>query len=116
MEFRVLGPVEVLEEGRRLEVASGRQLTLLAFLLIHANHVVSADRILDELWGDGPPESGAKTVAFHVSGLRDTLEPERPRGRPSGILATDPAGYVLRVEPDGIDADRFARLISEGRA
>ena len=116
MEFRVLGSIEVIEDGRRLTVASGRQLALLAFLVMHANRVVSAERIIDKLWGDEPPESGAKTVAFHVSRLRDALEPGRPRGKPNGILATEPAGYVMRVEPDGVDADRFERLTSEGRA
>jgi len=116
MEFRVLGPIEAIEDGRRLAVASGRQLSLLAFLLIHANRVVSADRIIDELWGDEPPENGAKTVAFHVSRLRDALEPGRERGRPSGAIATEPAGYALRVEPEQIDAVRFDRLASQGRA
>ena len=116
MEFRVLGSVEVIEDGRRLTVATGRQLAVLAFLLIHANRVVSAERIVDELWGDEPPESGAKAVAFHVSRLRDALEPGRQRGQPNGILATEPAGYVLRVAPDGIDARRAERRVSEGRA
>ena len=116
MEFHVLGQIEVIEDGRRLAIASGRQLALLAFLLVHANRIVSADRIIDELWGDEPPESGAKAVAFHVSRLRDSLEPGRPRGSSNGILATEPAGYVLRVEPEQIDAVRFERLISEGRA
>jgi DNA-binding SARP family transcriptional activator len=49
MEFRVLGPIEVIEDGRRLQVASGRQLALLGLLLIHANRPISADRIIDEL-------------------------------------------------------------------
>ncbi len=116
MEFRVLGAVEVVEDGRRLTVASGRQLALLAFLVIHANRVVSAERIIDELWGDEPPDSGAKTVAFHVSRLRDALDPGRSRGSLNGVLATEPAGYVLRVEPVRIDAVRFERLASQGRA
>ena len=76
---------------------------LLAFLIIHANRVVSAERIVDELYGDEPPESGAKAVAFHVSRLRDALEPGRPRGQPNRILATEPGGYVLRVGPDDVD-------------
>ena len=67
MEFRVLGSVEVIEDGRRLTVASGRQLALLALLLMHANRTVSVERIIEELWGDEPPGSGAKTVAFHMS-------------------------------------------------
>ena len=114
MEFRVLGPIEAIEDGRRLAVASGRQLSLLAFLLIHANRIVSADRIIDELWGDEPPENGAKTVAFHVSRLRDALEPGRERGRPSGAIATEPAGYALRVEPEQIDAVRLIGLPRRG--
>jgi DNA-binding SARP family transcriptional activator/ABC-type glycerol-3-phosphate transport system substrate-binding protein len=115
MEFRILGSVDVIEDGRRLRVASGHQLALLAFFLIHANRVVSAERIIDELWGDEAPESGSKSVAFHVSKLRDALEPGRPRGKPNGVLATEPAGYVLRVAPDDIDAVRFERLVLEGR-
>ena len=54
MEFRVLGSIEVIEDGRRLTVATGRQLAVLAFLLIHANRIVAAERIVDELWGDEP--------------------------------------------------------------
>ena len=116
MEFRVLGPVEAVVDGRRLEVGAGRQRALLAFLLMHANRVVSADRILAALWGDRLPESGVKTVAFHVSRLRDSLEPTRRRGSVDGILSTEPEGYVLRVEPERIDAVRFERLAREGRA
>ena len=116
MEFRVLGSVEVIEDGRRLTVATGRQLAVLAYLLIHANHVVSAERLVDELWGDEPPESGSKAVAFHVSRLRDALEPGRPRGQANGVLATEPAGYVLRAGPDTTDALRAERLVAEGRA
>ena len=116
MEFRVLGPLEVVEDGRPLVMPSGRQRALLAFLLIHANRIVAAERIVDELWGDGGPESGAKAVAFHVSKLRDALEPGRRRNKPNGILATDPAGYVLRVGPGQIDVARFERLSAEGRA
>ena len=116
MEFRVLGPVEAVADGRRLEIDSARERALLGFLVMHANRVVSADRILDAVWGDERPESGTKAVAFHVSKLRDALEPGRQRGAVNGVLATDPAGYVLRVEPDRINSVRFERLTSEGRA
>ena len=120
MEFRVLGQVEALEGDERLKVAAGRQLALLALLLIHANRVVSTDRIIDDLWGDDPPDSGAKTVAFHVSRLRDALAPRRSRagqpGRDGEVLTTEAGGYLLRVDPDGLDAARFERLPAEGRA
>ena len=120
MEFRVLGQVEALEGDERLKVAAGRQLALLALLLVHANRVVSTDRIIDELWGDEPPDSGAKAVAFHVSRLRDALAPGRSRagqpGRDGEVLATEAGGYLLRVDPEGLDAARFERLAAEGRA
>jgi DNA-binding SARP family transcriptional activator len=116
MEFRVLGPLEVVEDGRRLAIQTGRQRALLALLVINANRAVSADRIIDELWGDDGPESGAKAVAFHVSKLRDVLEPDRRRTGSNGVLATDPAGYVLRVGSDQVDAARFEHLCAEGRA
>ena len=116
VELRVLGPIEVSDDGRRLAVAAGRQLAILAFLVIHANRVVSAERIVDELWGDEPPDTGVKAVAFHVSRLRDALEPGRPRGKADGIIATEPGGYVLRIDPDAIDAVRFERLAAEARA
>lgn len=116
MEFRVLGSIEVSDDGRRLAVASGRQLAILAFLIVHANRVVPAERIVDELWGDEPPDTGVKAVAFHVSRLRDALEPGRPRGKADGIIATEPGGYVLRIDPNAIDAVRFEHLAAEGRS
>ena len=120
MDFHVLGQVDVVGDDGRLRIASGRQLSLLALLLVHANRVLSADRILDELWGDEPPESGAKAVAFHVSRLRDSLAPGRSHEGEGeagvSILATDPGGYVLRVTPDQVDAVRFERLAAEARA
>jgi DNA-binding SARP family transcriptional activator len=116
MEFRVLGPLEVVEDGRRLAIVSGRQRALLALLVINANRVVPAERIVDELWGDEGPDSGVKAVAFHVSKLRDALEPGRRRNGPTAALATESAGYVLRADADQVDAARFERMAAEGRA
>ncbi len=116
MEFRVLGSLEVVDDGRSIIVASPRERALLALLVIHANRAISWERVLDELWGDEPPASGAKTVAFHVYKLREALEPDRRGGGAPRILVTEPAGYVLRVDPDAIDARRFERLAAEGRA
>jgi DNA-binding SARP family transcriptional activator len=117
VEFHVLGPVEVVGDAGPLHVASGRQTALLALLLIHAGRPVTTDRIIDALWADEPPESGAKTVAFHVSKLRDALAPGRAKGgtgpNPS-MLGTAPGGYVLRAAPGLVDAARFEALVSEG--
>ena len=100
MEFRVLGRLEVIKDGRPLVVASARQRALLALLIINVGRALSPDRIIDELWGDDPPQSGAKAVVFHVSKLRGALEPDRARGEPGATLVTEPAGYMLSVDPD----------------
>ena len=74
MDFRILGPLEVTDEGRELVIASGKQRALLAILLLHANEVVSSDRLIEELWGEEPPASAAKSLQVHVSRLRRALE------------------------------------------
>jgi DNA-binding SARP family transcriptional activator len=114
VEFRILGPVRAVEDGRTVPIASSRQRALLALLVLHANEPLSADRIVDELWGDSPPGSGAKAVAFHISGLRRALATQPGRDNERSILATTPAGYVLRTEPDAIDAIAAERLGREG--
>jgi DNA-binding SARP family transcriptional activator len=111
VEFRVLGPLEVLEDARALPIPTGLQRTLLLLLIIHANRVLSAERIADDVWGGQLPASGTKALAFHVSRLRDALSPGRSDGAPTGGLTTEPGGYVLRVEPEVIDAVRFERLV-----
>jgi DNA-binding SARP family transcriptional activator/DNA-binding beta-propeller fold protein YncE len=111
MDFRILGPLEVLEDERLLDVGGGRQRSVLAFLLLHANEVVSTDRLIDELWPDEPPPSAAKIVQVHVSRLRKALN-----GAGGGVLLTRDRGYLLRVQPGELDRDRFRALLDEGRA
>src|SRR5215208_6579789 len=94
MEFRILGPLEVLDDGRTLDVGGAKQRSLLAVLLLNANTVVSSDRLIDALWGDQPPETAAKAIQVHVSRLRRELGAER--------IETKAPGYVLRIgEGDG---------------
>jgi DNA-binding SARP family transcriptional activator len=107
MEFLILGPLEVREGGRSLPLGGPRQRALLALLLLHANAVVSSDRLLDELWGEEAPESGAAALRVRVSQLRKLL--------PGDVLQTRPSGYLLRVDPDQLDLDRFERLAEGGR-
>jgi DNA-binding SARP family transcriptional activator len=87
---------------------------VLTLLLLHANEVVPIDRLVDELWGDSPPESAANMLQGYVSHLRKLLEPGRGRGEHE-LLVSRPPGYVLRVDPNHLDAERFLRLASEGR-
>src|SRR6266540_3410682 len=112
MEFRLLGPLEVWEDGRPLSLGGTKQRALLAILLLRANEVVSRDVLIDELWGERPPASAAHSLEAYVSRLRKTLHADRT-GEP--ILVTRPPGYMLRVEFEKLDLDRFDRLLEEGR-
>ncbi len=116
MEFRILGPLEVVVDGRVLAIPAGRQRALLALLIVNAGRVLSTDRIVEGLWGDEPPAGAAKALGFHVSRLRDALDPGRVRGGTDHVLATVPGGYLLRAEDAQIDARRCERLAAEGRA
>ncbi len=116
MEFRILGPLEVSESGRRIEVGGRKQRALLASLLLHANEVVSPDRLIDELWGETPPPTAGRTLQAHVSRLRKSLNgDEDAAAHLRGPLETRGPGYVLTVEPGQLDADRFQRLLEDAR-
>jgi YVTN family beta-propeller protein len=108
VDFRILGPLEVEDDGRTLPLGGSKQRALLALLLLHANEVVARDRLIDELWGDGAPETASTAVQGYVSALRKTLGAER--------IVTRAPGYLLRVDPEAVDLGRFERLVGEGRA
>ena len=111
MEFRILGPLEVVAGDRQVQVGGIRERALLAILLIHAGEVVSADRLIEELWGAGLPGNPSNQLQVVVSRVRKALEvPGRP-----GLLATRKPGYVLDVRPEQLDAGRFGRLVAEAR-
>jgi YVTN family beta-propeller protein len=107
MEFRILGPVEVYDDGRELPLGGGKARALLALLLLNANEVVSSERIVDELWGERPPPTAAKIVQNAVSQLRRTLG--------DGRLETRGRGYVLHLAPGELDSERFEEFVDEAR-
>jgi len=115
MEIRILGPLEVLEEGRPIAVGGARQRALLAVLATRPNQVVSTDRLVEELWGEDPPEGAANALQAAVSRLRRALEAGVDNGARRPRVLTRPPGYVLEVDPEVIDAARFERLAAEGR-
>jgi len=84
-------------------------------LLVHANEVVSSDRLVDALWGERPPETAATALQGFVSQLRKVLEPDRAPGAPGAVLITRTPGYMLRVDPEALDAARFEQLVLEGQ-
>src|SRR3954447_25638436 len=114
MEFRILGPLVVCDEGRELLLGGPRQRALLAILILHANEVVSTDRLIDELWGDRPPATAGEGAQGNVSQLRKALRAGRPDAR-DGVLLTQTPGYLLRIEPGELDAREFELLVEQGR-
>jgi DNA-binding SARP family transcriptional activator len=108
VEFRILGPLEVVERSRALMLGGPRQRALLALLLTRANEVVSTDRLIDELWGAEAPSTAANTLQYHISRLRKTLAP-------SDAIVTQEPGYLIRIEPHELDLLRFEQLVEEAQ-
>jgi DNA-binding SARP family transcriptional activator/DNA-binding beta-propeller fold protein YncE len=108
VEFRILGPFEGVEEGRLLPLGAKKQRALLVLLLLHRGEVVSTDRLVDGLWGEHAPPTAVKSLQVYVSQLRKVVG--------DGVLETRGRGYVLSVEPDQLDADRFESMLEHGRA
>ena len=114
IEFRVLGPFEVVSGGESLALGGPKQRALLAALVIEANRVVSVDRLVEELWGDEAPSRAMASLQAYVSRLRRLLQPAGPRRSRADVLVTQAPGYVLRVEPASVDAVRFERGATAG--
>src|SRR5439155_14116372 len=110
------GWMAVLHGGRRVDLRAGLGRALLALLVLHAGTVVSAERLIDELWGENPPPTADTVVQGLVSRLRKLLDPRRARGEPSGVIETVGRGYRLAVAgDDAVDATRFSQLLEEAR-
>jgi DNA-binding SARP family transcriptional activator len=106
VDFRILGPLEVSRDGRPVAVGGQRQKALLCLLLLHANEVVSADRLVDELWRGAPSATAGKALQVYVSRLRKALGAD--------ALETRAPGYRIRIEDGALDLWRFERLAGEG--
>jgi DNA-binding SARP family transcriptional activator/ABC-type transport system substrate-binding protein len=111
VEFRILGPVEVLDADRILPLGGAKQRAALAILLLHPNEVVSRDRLIEGLWGASPPATAGHTLDTYMSRLRRALASEGDRPR---VVSRRP-GYSLRVEDGELDLQRFELLLEEGR-
>jgi predicted ATPase/DNA-binding SARP family transcriptional activator len=108
MRYGLLGPLELSDEGRSIEVAGAKLRMLLAVLLLNGNRVVSTDTLIESLWEGRAPKTAAKAVQVLVSQLRKLLGPER--------LATRSPGYLLRVEEGELDSYEFEALLQRARA
>ncbi|MEA2704835.1 MAG: hypothetical protein QOD63_2780, partial [Actinomycetota bacterium] len=115
MEFRILGPLEVVDEaGRLVDLGRPKQRALLALLLISANRVEPLERLVELLWGEHAPSRAAGALQAYVSNLRRALEPQRAARAQAQVLVTQPPGYRLIVGPGQLDAARFEELAAEG--
>ena len=106
-EFRLLGPLEAVVDGKRVLLGAAKPRALLALLLLNRNRVVSTERLVDELWGDEAPARATKALQVYISQLRKALGPER--------LVTRPPGYELLVGEGELDVERFESLAAAAR-
>lgn len=108
MEFRILGPLEVLDGGRELTPRRAKQRALLAMLLLHADRPVASEVLVGGLWGEHPPQTAQTALHGHISALRKLLGADR--------ILTRPPGYRVLVRPGELDADRFEALVQQAHA
>ena len=113
MDFHILGPLEALEQGLDVAPRGEKRRALLALLLVHANQTLPVGRLIDELWGEDPPATAARTVQVHVSRLRRALRAGEGLGA-ERLIVTHGHGYQLTIDPERLDSYRFERLIAEG--
>jgi DNA-binding SARP family transcriptional activator len=114
MRFGILGPLEAWDDDRQLALGGPQQRALLAVLLLHANRVVSVERLVDQLWGQRPPATARSLLQGCVAGLRRTLRSRaEPDWRP---LLTRAPGYLLQVRPGELDAGRVEEFVAEAAA
>src|SRR4051812_23132748 len=114
--FEILGPLRAWREHTELDLGPGKQRAVLAVLLLNANRPTPTTRIVDAVWGDGPPENGVNVVQKYVAGLRRILEPGRSPRSPGQLLTWTEAGYTLHVPPGSLDADVFRDHLVRARA
>jgi DNA-binding SARP family transcriptional activator/streptogramin lyase len=111
VEFLILGPLEVVHDGRRLRIGAAREKAILAVLLLSAGRVVSRERLIDELWGESPPPTAAKAVNVYISHLRRALAVNG-----ADPIATRAGGYAIEIDPAALDAARFEELVAEAQS
>lgn len=115
VRFGVLGPLAVwTDDGEPVTIPGRKVRALLADLLLHEGHVVSRDRLVEDLWGEEAPADPAAALHVRISQLRRALEAAEPGGR--DLVVSQPPGYALRPAPGAVDAARFTALVERARA
>jgi DNA-binding SARP family transcriptional activator len=110
VEFRILGPLEVVEDDEPVALGTLKERLVLGVLLLHANEFVSRERLIDDLWGEAPPPTARKAVNVYLSKVRKALS-----GAGADPITTAAGGYRLKVEPERLDASRMQVLVGSAR-
>src|SRR3954449_12486251 len=110
MRFRLLGGLRVLDGVDDVDLGAPKQRAVLAALLLHDGRQVSADRLIDMVWGDSPPARPDASLQAYIANLRRALEPSRPARTAATVLVTGQAGYAVRAEADDVDLRRAERV------
>ena len=112
VEFRLLGPLQVLVGGASAAVGGAGERALLALLLLDAGRVVPAENLIDSLWGADLPRNAVNALQGRVSRLRQAL---RSVGLPAALVVSRRPGYLVDVDPGSVDVHRFTRLVDQAR-
>jgi DNA-binding NarL/FixJ family response regulator/DNA-binding SARP family transcriptional activator len=110
VEYRILGPLEVVDGGEPVPLGRLKERLVLAVLLLHANEFVARERLIDELWGDSPPPTAKKAVNVYISQLRKSLI----RGGLDAITTAD-GGYRIALDGNDLDVARLRQLLADAR-
>ncbi|RSN70957.1 AfsR/SARP family transcriptional regulator [Actinomadura sp. WAC 06369] len=116
MEFKILGGLEVLHDGRDITPTAPKLRRVLCFLILHPNQIVQTEALIDELWGDSPVRSAMTTMQTYIYLLRKIINEELEPDAGERFLLTRPSGYMAAVPSDHIDLFRFEALTERGRA
>ncbi|MGC5308375.1 BTAD domain-containing putative transcriptional regulator [Micromonospora zamorensis] len=115
LRFEILGPQRAWYADREIDLGPGKQRAVLAVLLLSTGRPVATGQIVEAVWPDDPPANGPNVVQKYVAGLRRVLEPDRSPRTPGQVLSLTDAGYLLRVNPEAVDAVRFERGVQAAR-
>ncbi len=116
LRFEVLGPVRAWRGDAELDLGPVQRRVVLAVLVLHANKPLGREQLIAAVWGPAAPDYAVNLVQKHVSALRRALDPARPAGAPSPLLAWTDVGYLLTIAAGQLDLDVYQREVSRARA
>jgi DNA-binding SARP family transcriptional activator len=116
VRFSVLGPLEVSHDGQTCTPSAPKVRQVLALLLLRANQIVSLDSLIEELWGNNPPQSAVTTTQTYIYQLRKTITRYAGPRVAEEMIVTTPPGYLVRISDEQLDYRMFDRMMAQARA